>query len=287
MILVDYNQLVIAASAMVAKTPTSTDETGHSPLALTRHLVWNMLRTYRRKFFGQYGELVICCDRGPYWREDVFPYYKHNRKTSQRIESPERTAILDHLSTLRTELTEFSPYKVVTVIGAEADDVIATLVRAHPFLPSVIVSDDHDFGQLQTEVFLTQYQPRKKSFFQSQNPALLLRQHIVEGDPGDGVPNFLSDDDSLAVNGKKQRPLRNSAQYLDLNASADSICTTPEMRHGWQRNQRLVDFDFIPDSIREKCLNAYAVAEQAPRSELLDYFMRHRCKALMAAVGEF
>ena len=240
MILVDYNQLIIAATHMVAKTPVSGD-TEHSPLGLTRHLVWNMLRTYRRKFYDQYGELVLCCDHGPYWRGDVFRYYKHKRKATQQVASPERTTILDHLSELRSELSEFSPYKVVSVKGAEADDIIASLVRASEFVPTMIVSDDHDFGQLQNALFLSQYQPRKKALFHTQSPALVLRRHIIEGDTGDGVPNFLSDDDSLAVAGKRQRPLKNIGQYLDLNISPDSFCTTPEMKHGWTRNQKLVD----------------------------------------------
>ena len=50
---------------------------------MVRHMVLNSLRSYRTKFYNDYGELVICYDGRNYWRKEIFPYYKQNRKKSR------------------------------------------------------------------------------------------------------------------------------------------------------------------------------------------------------------
>jgi hypothetical protein len=47
---------------------------------LVRHMVFNSLRMYKKKFGNKYGDMVICCDDKNYWRKEIFPYYKASRK---------------------------------------------------------------------------------------------------------------------------------------------------------------------------------------------------------------
>ena len=76
MILVDLNQIMIGSlMVQVTRDPDlKIDE------FLVRHLVLNSLRYYRKKFYEEYGEFILCCDSKHYWRKDVFPNYKANRK---------------------------------------------------------------------------------------------------------------------------------------------------------------------------------------------------------------
>ena len=50
---------------------------------LLRHMVINTIRSHKVKFGKEYGEVVIACDSRKYWRKEVFPYYKANRKKAR------------------------------------------------------------------------------------------------------------------------------------------------------------------------------------------------------------
>ena len=76
MILVDLNQVMIS-NLMVQLGGQKGVELEED---LFRHMILNSLRSVRKKFNGDYGELVICCDDKNFWRRQRFPYYKANRK---------------------------------------------------------------------------------------------------------------------------------------------------------------------------------------------------------------
>ena len=124
MILVDFTQIAIGGIMVALNRGEKLDED------LVRHLVLNSLRYYRSKFNEKYGELIICCDSKHYWRRDYFPNYKANRKKERQSTGHDWDVIFGCLNNVRDELKEHFPYKVVEVYGAEADDVIATLVRS-------------------------------------------------------------------------------------------------------------------------------------------------------------
>ncbi len=78
MILVDLNQVMISNLMVhLVHNKQVVDED------LVRHMVLNSLRGYKQKFSHEFGELVICCDDKRYWRREVFPHYKANRKKQQ------------------------------------------------------------------------------------------------------------------------------------------------------------------------------------------------------------
>ena len=94
---------------------------------MVRHMILNSLRMYRERFHDEYGEMVICYDSKHYWRRDYFPQYKMNRKKVRDDSSHDWDNIFECLNAIKEELTEFFPYKVVEVYGAEADDIIGVL----------------------------------------------------------------------------------------------------------------------------------------------------------------
>jgi len=118
---------------------------------LIRHMVLNSIRMLRSKFSDKYGELVICCDSKHYWRRDIFPYYKANRKKDRDKSDVDWPSLFTFLNKVKQELRDYFPYKVIEVDGAEADDIIGTLVREHHLMENyiLIVSSDKDFMQLQ------------------------------------------------------------------------------------------------------------------------------------------
>ena len=147
MILVDMNQVTISNLMIQMKNePLSVD--------LVRHLVLNSIRSYRTKFFNEFGELILCYDDKHYWRRDLFPYYKSNRKKDRTESNLNWNELFETLNLIRDELKETFPYKVLQVDGAEADDIIATIVNLVSKTPNLfekilIMSGDKDFIQLQ------------------------------------------------------------------------------------------------------------------------------------------
>ena len=157
MILVDMNQIAVA-NVMMHLHMTKKDEPEGS---MVRHMILNSLRMYRTKFKEEYGELVLCYDSKHYWRRDIFPLYKYNRKKGREESDKNWDSIFEVLNQIRDELKEFFPYKFLEVYGAEADDIIAVLCGELQYDngKTLIVSGDKDFIQLQKYKNVSQYSP--------------------------------------------------------------------------------------------------------------------------------
>ena len=287
MILVDLNQVMISNLMMqIGSKKASVEED------LVRHMVLNSLRLYRKKFGEKYGELVICCDDKNYWRRDFFPYYKAHRKKDRAESGLDWHMILEVLKGIREDRKEKFPYKVIQVDRAEADDVIASLCHEYGDLgvtngsdPILILSSDKDFVQLQKYANVEQYSPMQKKFINCSNPARYIHEHILRGDRGDGVPNFLSADDVFVI-GKRQKPL--STKKIDAwNGMSPNDFCSDEMLRGYKRNQQLVDLDFVPDHIQEEVIDIFDNYKLNGRDKMFNYFVQKRLKNLMEVIQEF
>jgi hypothetical protein len=260
-------------------------------------MIINALRSYRKKFGPEFGEMVIACDNRHYWRREYFPNYKANRKKSRADSGFDWNSIFEALHLVRAELAEHFPYAVIDVDGAEADDVIAVLAEysqtmntdglipsAEPFL---VLSGDHDFNQLQKWSNVKQYAPVQKKFIKlTETPDAVLMEHIIMGDKGDGVPNILSGDDTF-VNGDRQRPIRKEALALWKTQKPEDFINSDEMWRNYQRNRELVDLSRIPEDIKESIIDNYEMQKEGDRSGLLNYFIANRMTQLIELVDEF
>ena len=291
MILIDFTQIAIG-SLMVALNRSKESETDEN---LVRHLVLNNLRYYRSRFKEKYGELVICCDNKHYWRRDYFPNYKANRKRDREATGLDWNAIFTHLNLIRDEIKENFPYKVIDVHGAEADDIIAILVkRAQGDTNNLIVSSDKDFIQLHGQQ-VDQYSPVTKRIVNGKEPLEYLREHIIRGDRSDGVPNILSPDDTF-VTQKRQKPIRKSIvselleqmnKYEPTQLHTLAKCPKDTWIRNWQRNETLIDFNKIPNDIQDEILREFKNVKVGSRKGLFDYFIKNRLNNLVDNLGEF
>jgi hypothetical protein len=259
---------------------------------MLRHMALNSLRYYRQKFGDEYGELVICCEDRHIWRKEFFPQYKQHRKKERSESDLDWGMIFEIINTIRDELIEFFPYKVLQVRGAEADDIIAVLCQTHGDQvlrisdPILIMSSDKDFRQLHRYANIDQYSPIQKKWIKETDPEAYLREHILRGDRGDGVPNFLSGDDTL-VNGEKQARLSKGIMNQWMNNDPARFCENENQLRGWHRNKRLVDLSEIPSGLKLAILNAHEVENTNGRGKLFQYFIDKRLKFLMEKLGEF
>ena len=280
MILLDFSQTMIGSFMAMGKGNVVVEED------LLRHTVLNTIRqykqTHRHIYDGGIGGLVICCDSAKNWRKDSFPEYKANRKKKREDDTTDWKSLFQFLDEMIDDFRNYFPYKVMRVDRAEADDIIAVLNEHVATNPTLIISSDKDFIQLQKYEGVQQWSPLTKDFVKG-NPEASLWEKLVKGDAGDGVPNILSSDDTFITEGKRQRPI--TTKKVEL-WNKDRSSWTEEMHRNFHRNETMVDLSKTPESIRINIINQYT--QQTPkRGRLMEYFVEKRLKNLMEHIGEF
>ena len=297
MIILDYSQ--IALSNIL---PFQNDIKRQSPEEiknLIRHTTLSTIKSYKKRYGREYGEMVIACDGKTYWRKDVFPHYKAGRKKAREKSDLDWGLIFDTLAELRQDLIDNFPYKVVNVDGAEADDVIAVLAKwtqDNQLIQEglfeepqkvLIVSSDKDFIQLQKYKNVRQWSPMQKKFVQGTQKEVFeyTITHIVKaGD--DGIPNILSPDD-VFVSGERQKPFP-SKRLPEFFEKGIDACLNESERRNYQRNQLLVNFEFIPENIANSVISSYTSATpKGDKNKVMEYLIKHQCRLLLDDLEDF
>ena len=253
MILVDYSQVALAAILTFQRELKGTESEVKN---LIRHVTLSTLKSYKKKYGKDYGDIVVCCDGRKYWRKEYFEYYKASRKKNREASDLDWKLIFDTLSEMREDIARVFPYKVVHVERAEADDVIAVLTKylqdneliveglVEEPQKILILSSDKDFKQLQREWNVKQWSPMQKKYVTASKQEIRewMLEHVAKGDSGDGIPNVLSADD-VFVKGERQKVV--SAKRLEefLEKGVDA-CRTDQEKRNWQRNLNLIDFSY-------------------------------------------
>lgn len=256
---------------------------------MMRHMIISSLRTYRMKFKDQYGELVICCDNRHYWRKKIFPYYKGKRKEDQEKSELDWKAIYEYMTLIKQELKENLPYPVIEVEGVEADDIIATIIKHHTenmeqekFL---ILSRDKDFLQLQRYSNVTQYDPIGGAYMKHPAPALYLKEHIIRGDRGDGIPNILSPANAL-MDDIRQKSIFEKKLAVWLQQEPSQFCDEAALAR-YKENESLIDLSKIPEDVHNSIMEEYKNQQGKTRKNLMNYFIKAKLRNLMSSIGDF
>ena len=274
MIIIDMNQVMISNLMVQIKRDNLNEN-------LVRHMVLKSLFYYEQQYAEEYGNVVLAYDSKHYWRKDYFPYYKYNRKKDRKVSGLDWNSIFDVLNKIRDEIKQNLHYTVVEVLGAEADDVISVLCRhKKPKEKVLILSGDKDFIQLHKHPGVYQYNPVTKRYLSHENPWDYIKQHVIKGDKSDGIPNFLSDDDTF-LEEKRQKPISQKKLNVWIKQEPEQFCKTTEELNNYYRNRTLIDMDFIPEEIENKILDEYNSINNAERKVSLDYFHTHQLKELL------
>ena len=254
---------------------------------MLRHMILNTLRSNRKKFGDEFGELVICCDDKNYWRREIYPYYKANRKKSRDSSELDWNSIFQALNSIREELKVFFPYKVIQIDTCEADDIIGVVVHEegtelNSGEPILVLSGDKDYIQLHKYANVKQYDPVRKRWISNSNPEKYLAEHILKGDAGDGIPNVLSADNCFVM-GIRQRPVtkKRIAEWSDINNMQE------EVKRNYMRNKAMIDLTEVPKGMKEEILKAWHEENGKDRSQLLNYFIKNKLRNLMECITEF
>lgn len=279
MIFIDLSQVVLSTifTQIVPGSEINQD--------IIRHMTFNCIRSYRKKF-SEYGRLVVCVDNKVYWRKQIFPYYKSRRKKDREKSKFDWPMIYETLDQIKADLTDFFPYQVLDVPGSEADDIIGVLCKKYNPSKSVILSRDKDMIQLQKYPNVVQFSPIEAKWIKIEDPVKYLKSHIMKGDEGDGIPNFLSADDTFVKDGARQKPIRKDKLELWSTLEPERFCTS-QMLRGYKRNEGLIDFEKIPPNIQMDIIQASEVPFHPDRSKMFEYFRTHKMRQLMECINEF
>jgi|TARA_A200000159_G_scaffold160944_1_gene181938 hypothetical protein len=284
-ILVDYNQVILASlfASIGNHTDVAADE------SIIRHMFLNSIRSNRKKFSEEYGEIVVCCDGKNTWRKEAYPYYKANRKAGRDKSGMDWNALFQIMNNVRSEMDEYFPYKVIHIEHCEADDIIGAVINEYGSELNIgsekflILSADKDFIQLQKYANVDQYDPIRKRWIRNDQPVNYLNEHILKGDTGDGVPNILSPDNCLAV-GERQSPM--TKKRLALYSQGPEVMDEETLRR-FHRNKMMIDLSQIPQKYQDLVLESYNKESSVGRERLFNFFVEKKLKHLITDIQDF
>jgi 5'-3' exonuclease, N-terminal resolvase-like domain/T4 RNase H, C terminal len=258
---------------------------------LIRHIAISSIKSYKKKYSKDYGDVVIASDGRGYWRKDFFPHYKASRKKGREASDLDWKFIFETLNEIREDIKKYFPYRVVHVDKCEADDVIAVLsLETQEFgkhEPVMIISSDKDFKQLQKYDNVSQFSPYLKKQIKVSKKELneWMIEHIVKGDSGDGIPNILSSDD-VFVNEERQKAV--SGKRLDeFFKDGFNACKTDVERRNWHRNATLVSFEYIPEDVKKIILDEYEKPSSGDKNSVMNYLIKNKCRLLLDELEDF
>lgn len=294
MILVDYSQVVI--SAMYADMKESKGLEINE--GILRHMILHTLRAQNSRFRHTHGKMVIAVDGNDYWRRDIYPNYKGNRKAKREDSGIDWDQLYAVMATVLQEIDENLPFIVMKIDKCEADDIIGTLSKYayasnsdtsslfNEPEPVVIVSTDGDFVQLQRYKNVSQYSNTRDEFIKPKASAIIdLNLKCVIGDPGDNITNCRSPINSLS-DGIRQKSIK--------QAEKDAWSLRPhlipeELLEKYEFNRSLIDLTLVPqiyqDAILEKYLEQVALDKNSEK--VYQYFKKAGLISMLKYIHDF
>jgi len=148
------------------------------------------------------------------------------------------------------------------------------------------LSADKDFIQLHSDRII-QFDPIRKKNIKVERPDIYLKELVIRGDIGDGVPNASSPDNAL-VEGIRQKPIQKNKLACWVELSWDQIIQLPELQTGIVRNKKLIDLSEIPEPISQKILDQYHKQIASPKKvNIINYFQQHKLATLLENANDF
>lgn len=296
-ILIDYSYLAIHA-ILSSQFNFKKNSNQQNLMSVGRHAILTAIKNHKTNFKDYGPEVIIAVDSNKgYWRSKVFPYYKGARKKQRTDSDLDWPTIFSIIDTIKAELIEVFPYKVLQIDEAEGDDIIAVMtkwlynnnVSDKGFFdepkPILIISNDKDFKQLQVFRNVRQWSITTKAFITAD--INILNTHIAQGDSKDGIPNVLSEDDVIITEGKRQSRMSKNRLQEFTEKGRDACINDIELRN-WDRNNTLINFSKIPEPLEQEIIEAYLNCNpQRDLSRIMDYLIHNKAALFLETIEEF
>ena len=298
-ILIDFSQVVLSACYAFSDQLSVDNSNKDQARDLVRHVILSQLKHYNTLYKEKYGKLIVCCDGKHYWRRKLFTHYKACRKKARAESKMDWKLIFDVIDQTIVDLKENFLFPVVQVDSAEGDDVIATLTKyfqnneliekniLFSFAQDIlIISSDKDLVQLHKYDNVTQIAPSTKKKVTDPNPSQYLLEKVIKGDRGDGIPSILNPEDTYVNEQVKPLVMTKKRRNALLEQGYEN-CEDENVKRRWDINRRLIDFDFIPQSLEHLIIDQYNTPIKGNRSKIFNYLISHKCNILVRDVSAF
>ena len=291
------------------------------------HLMFNYFKLIQNDFVKDYGDDIVLALEGTHsWRKSFYPEYKANRKLNDVIdwENEVFPLINEIIDTVKSTL----PFKTVRVAGAEGDDVIATLANNASGPVLIISEDKDFIQLLKKTNIILYRPIKKEflSNISESEIQSKLTLHILIGDKVDNIPSIMEgttftpdfikycqDNNIFESNVENFRKLEigqtlmdnfsknnigktiykpayfgeKTAQTFAINLQENLSKNTIALEN-FERNRTLIDFDYIPDDIKEKIISEYNNCKVVSNLEvLMRYFLKYGCKKHAEDISSF
>ncbi len=300
MILIDYSGVAIRAITGFSEDLKRDEEHVNN---LCKHVIITSIKGFVNKFKQEYGnEVIIACDNGPYWRKEVFPYYKYNRKKNKEQSDIPWDLIFKNMDEVKKAIDAHFPWKVIDVKGAEADDIIAVMAKRNGNVSApegvldvdsnttektIIITSDKDASQLLVYPHVRIFSPRENKYVELDMSAKrFLRRLILTGDSGDGIPNVFSPIDTFYT-GVRQKPATEVKMKPYIDSDDMLSLENDTIKKRILENTQLISFDHIPDTISESIMYGYTNAHVGKKMDIYRYLAENKMKLLMDDIDTF
>jgi len=264
-----------------------------------RSAILNGIFFLNNKFKNRYGKMVICKDSKNNWRKKYFEQYKAKRKENREADGKDWVTIFNYFETIVNEIKENLPFIVLEINELEADDLIALCSKnLKDNEEHIILSSDKDMMQLLKLPNVKQWSLMKQEdviYDQTK-----LKELIIKGDSSDGIPNIYSSDNVFLMEGVRQKSVtKQILEELDItssdtvreyfNSQYDTLkpkdkdlpkeVYVNEIIKNYERNNKLINFDFIPSEYLEIFKKAFLDAVEQSKTvgmKTRNYLTIHR-----------
>ena len=229
-------------------------------------------------------ELVIAVDDSDPWRRAYFPRYKESRsKTRDKKQEIDWKVLYDNLFQLASDIKNHIPFKVILSTRAEADDVIAVIVKetknhCH------IISNDEDFKQLLTEDRIKVYNPSKQEYVKCDDPQGFVIYKSLVGQAKDDIFNVKTPSNwgqTPETEGKRKPGFGPKSAEKVLAQGYEKWLEDNNLTENFKRNRILMDFDYIPKPIITNIMKQYNSYEYPEADNIYKFFVDNHFRGFL------
>lgn len=203
-------------------------------------------------------EIVLAVDDRLSWRKLYFKRYKESRKTKRDKSDVDWQAFFRAMADFVYNVKEYIPFKVLEVQNAEADDIIGVICKEGKDNYTV-VSTDEDFLQLYKENVRI-YNPMKKEEMVCEDTEEFIVRKSLTGQSKDDIFNIKTPLDwgqTPETEGKRKPGFGPKSADKVMRAGYKKWLEENGLEERFKVNRVLIDFNYIPNIIKNRVLDAY------------------------------
>jgi len=273
---IDYNNL--AMRNLFTKNIDLNTESPDFPL--WRYVVFNKIYKLLYKF-PNVDEVVIAVDDKNSWRKSYFPRYKESRKKQRKKTDVDWGIIYDVMDGFMKDLKHYMPFKVLKIKNSEADDIIGIICK-HINADHIVYSNDEDFSQLisnRVKVWKPKEGYRKKISIEN-----FIVKKCLTGQSKDDIFNIKTPNDwglTEETQGKRKPGFGVKSAEKVMAGDYKKWLEDNDLCDNFHRNRVLMDFDYIPDTIKKRILQGYDNASFPPPKNMYEFFKKHNMRGFL------